>query len=231
MTYQIGLFSKPTRLFTSTVLMITSLIVGGCSKNAKPDLDAVTPVNASPTPSQPSQTSFQLNLTKGSKVMVPLPQHAASITPSEPKTGVDPKLGLIRRTEGELFYIHGGASLEADFFTLVTHIEETPEPQEIQYFVYFREPVARVKITSPANGSTLKTGTVQVTYQTEGLDFDHLHISLNQAGHNTIRELTGSFELNVETKGSHRIQARLVDSKHRPISLKSAFDEIAIRVE
>ena len=76
----------------------------------------------------------------------------------------------------------------------------------------------------------LALGSLSVHYETRGSDFDHLHISLDDAGHNTIRELSGQFELELSTAGTHRVTAQLVDAQHRAIRFPQARDEVVIEV-
>ena len=140
-----------------------------------------------------------------------------------------PKQGVARLADGHLEYQHGGANLTADHL-LVRWTGTEGAGINTPIRLHFREVEAVIEITSPKTGDVFPVGMLSVTYKLSGRDFDHLHIALNDEGHNTIRELSGQFDLQLDKPGSHQVSAQLVDAQHRAIRVPQARHEVQINV-
>lgn len=142
-----------------------------------------------------------------------------------------PSNGILRPSgqDGLFSYQHGGASRDSD--ELRYQVQVDPEITLSRTLTMtFREASAGVRILAPTEGAQIRAGRIEVRYALSGLDYDHLHISLNHRNHNTIRDLTGSYFLENVPAGTHRIHAQLVDANHKAIDLPTAKAEINIVV-
>ena len=129
-------------------------------------------------------------------------------------------------------YRHGGSSMLRDTFSYRVlldgkHLKELDK----KVIVDFRAARAKVAILSPKQGQLITGGRVVVKYELSGADYDHLHISIDGTGHNTIRNLTGEYILENVPEGKHHIVAQLVDSNHRMVAVGSAKHTVAITTQ
>ena len=92
-------------------------------------------------------------------------------------------------------------------------------------------PDAQVSITSPFSAEVINGTDVVVTYSVSGTDYDHLHLSMDGEGHNTIRDLTGTFTFTNVEAGEHTLTAQLVNSSHQPLVTDDAVDTVTFTVE
>lgn len=131
---------------------------------------------------------------------------------------------------GIISYSHGGASTIPDSFTYSVQDNAGLTSNTATVSVGVLIPNAVVNITSPYSGQTISGPTVVVTYQLSGTDYDHLHLSIDGLGHNTIRDLTGTFTFTDVAPGTHTITAQLVNSAHQPLVTDAAVDDVTFNV-
>lgn len=127
-----------------------------------------------------------------------------------------------------LSYQHGGASMKADKFVFQLSKNGKAYSRPIVANLTFREGLAKVKIISPKPNEIIESDKVVVAYEILGEDFNHLHISLDNIGHNTIRDLIGIYTLEGFSNGSHSIVAQLVDENHRPVRYEGSKDQVTV---
>ena len=131
---------------------------------------------------------------------------------------------------GTISYSHGGASTLPDSFTYTVQDDAGLTSNTATVSVGVLIPNATVNITSPYSGQTISSPTVVVTYQLSGTDYDHLHLSIDGLGHNTIRDLTGTFTFTDVAPGTHTVTAQLVNAAHQPLVTDAAVDEVTFNV-
>ena len=74
-----------------------------------------------------------------------------------------------------------------------------------------------ITILSPADGATVSSGDVTVTYTVAGSNFNHVHLSLDGAEPVMVFETSGSYTFNGVAAGPHVVAAELVDASHQTI--------------
>lgn len=131
---------------------------------------------------------------------------------------------------GEVVYFHGGVSSAPDSFEyrVMDDMGEWSNPALVTITVLL--PDAGVVLLSPTEGGQVNGPQITVRYGLQGDDYNHLHLTLNGQGHNTIRDLTGNFTFTGVVDGQHTISAQLVDAGHNPITVPSAFDSVSFTV-
>ncbi|WP_158078516.1 Ig-like domain-containing protein, partial [Microbulbifer mangrovi] len=132
---------------------------------------------------------------------------------------------------GQITYRHGGASTSTDSFSYTVKDDAGNSSNIATVSIGVLTPDAMVTITSPSDGETINSTDVVVTYTVSGTDFDHLHLSLNGEGHNTITDLTGTYTFYGVEAGSHTLTAQLVNSTHQPLVIADAVDTVTFTVE
>src|SRR5690606_20387443 len=88
-----------------------------------------------------------------------------------------------------------------------------------------------VTITSPSDGEIVTGSDVTVSYSITGSAFDHLHLSLDGAGHVTISDLSGTYTFPSVSNGSHTVTAQLVDANHQPVAGSDTHDSVTFTVD
>ena len=144
-----------------------------------------------------------------------------------------PSFGIaeIDAATGSITYRHGGASTSTDSFSYTVEDDTGNTSNVATVSIGVLTPDAVVSITSPSAGETINSTDVVVTYTVSGTDFDHLHLSLDGAGHNTITDLTGTYTFSGVEAGSHTLTAQLVNASHQPLVTADAADTITFTVE
>ncbi len=149
-----------------------------------------------------------------------------------------PQEGVIKTTPVQecqpgfvcLEYRHGGTSITPDRFVYQVFKGDVELTASRVAEISFLTAQAMVRITSPENGATIEGDSLHVRYELAGDDFDHLHLSLNGKGHNTIRNLTGQYTFENVPPGRHVISAQLVDANHQSVRVRTASHEISVNV-
>ncbi len=202
---------------------------GALSNEANVTLDVV----ASLPPSAVNDSAF---VVQGNSVLIDVLSND-----SDPEGAIDsssvsivqqPSLGIasVNPTTGEINYQHGGASTQSDTFTYSFSDQAGVVSNTATVTITVGTPDATVQITSPAEGGLLQGPSLTINYTVSGTDYDHLHLSLDGAGHNTIMDLTGTYTFNNVSPGPHTVTATLVTAAHQPVPVASATDTIAIVV-
>ncbi len=144
-----------------------------------------------------------------------------------------PSFGIVEvDTEtGQITYRHGGASTSTDSFSYTVEDDAGNTSNAATVSIGVLTPDAMVSITSPSVGETINSTDVVVNYTVSGTDFDHLHLSLNGVGHNTITDLTGTFTFSGVEAGTHTLTAQLVNAAHQPLVTEDAVDTVNFMVE
>jgi len=134
----------------------------------------------------------------------------------------------VERNSGTISYRHNGISAAPDAFSYrVKDMAGTPS-NAAAVTVIVSVSDARVEILQPLEGSDVAGPTVTVSYTVSGAGFNHLHLALDGAGHNTIKDLTGTYTFSGVKPGAHVISAELVDAEHRPINTPSSKDSVSV---
>ncbi|TGD73950.1 PKD domain-containing protein [Mangrovimicrobium sediminis] len=154
------------------------------------------------------------------------------IDPSTLTITTQPASGAVQvnAATGAVTYYHGGVSLQADSFSYQVSDFSGQPSNTATVSIAVNQPDAQVQITLPAAGSVVTGPDVVVNYVLSGSDYDHLHLSLDGVGHNTIRDLTGSFTFTDVAPGVHTITAQLVDAGHTPVGTAESQDEVVFEV-
>ncbi|MCB9855835.1 MAG: IPT/TIG domain-containing protein [Phycisphaerales bacterium] len=90
-----------------------------------------------------------------------------------------------------------------------------------------------IAITSPAEGATLTGTSLTVNWQTSGdlTDADHVHVTLDGAGHTSVFDLNGSLTFNGVAEGPHTIHVQLADATHQLLTNPEASDIVHVTLQ
>jgi len=132
---------------------------------------------------------------------------------------------------GEITYTHNGVSLNSDSFTyrVADSLGQFSLPATVTISV--NEVSATVAILAPLDNGIVTNSDVQVLYQLDGADYDHLHLSLDGNSHVTIADLSGTYTFTGVTDGLHTIAASLVDAGHQPVNGPDSEDTVTLSVD
>jgi len=76
-----------------------------------------------------------------------------------------------------------------------------------------------IAIQSPAEGDTVTSGDVDVTYAADGTAYDHVHLSLDGGAAVELTEAAGTHTFNGVAEGNHTVVATLVDAAHAQVGV------------
>lgn len=189
-----------------------------------------------PTSGGPSAQNDVANVTLGGEVAINVLANdtggGGSLDPSSVVVVGNPVHGVVEVDDvtGVITYRHGGASTTADSFayTVANNLGQISNSANVAVGVV--TPNASVSITSPSGNQSVVGSDVVVTYSIAGTDFDHLHLSLDGQGHNTILNPTGSYTFTSVTPGVHTVTAQLVNATHQPVPTPAATSTVTFTV-
>lgn len=143
-----------------------------------------------------------------------------------------PLAGIVKvdPANGTITYRHNGISAAPDAFSyrLKSAAGTLSNTATVTVLVSISD--ARVEIVQPVADAEVRGDTLTVNYTVAGAGFNHLHLSIDGVGHNTIKDLTGTYTFEGVAPGAHVVTADLVDADHRPINAPRSKDSVNVTV-
>jgi glucose/arabinose dehydrogenase len=189
-----------------------------------------------PASGAPTAQNDMADVVQGGQVVVNVLTNdlggGGSLDPSSVVVMSNPAHGVVEVSDltGAITYRHGGASTAADSFTYTVTNSLGQISNAASVAIGVLTPSAMVNITSPYSNQNVTGPNVVVTYSVAGTDFDHLHLSLNGQGHNTIYDMSGSYTFTNVPPGVHTVTAQLVNDSHQPLVTPTATASVTFTV-